>query len=265
MRTQDFIDYFALRPHLVDPWSFIRSRSRPPREPRCRVALKRGGALTLRTGALDRHILLKIFARDEYALGGIPRGALDTVIDIGAHIGIFAARAAPLARRVLSFEPAPDNFALLLENLASFPNVQPFRKAAFGERGTGALILTADPASHSLHRGGSPFEVGEVDVECITLADIFRENAVDRCGLLKLDCEGAEYEIIPSIPGDLWPRIDRVSLEYHPVLEGEPGLPSKGEDLKACLEAAGHEVRMVPKKKRPGMGLLHSRRKGLPL
>src|SRR6266446_785467 len=71
----------------------------------------------LRPGTADRTIFNDIWLRKLYC----PESTLrpdDIVIDIGAHIGIFSLFAASCAARVFSFEPFPENFSLLKENIA---------------------------------------------------------------------------------------------------------------------------------------------------
>lgn len=45
----------------------------------------------------------------------------------------------------------------------------------------------------------------------------FFKKGIDRCNLLKLDCEGSEYEIILNIPDTLFGKIDNIIVEVHPV------------------------------------------------
>ena len=47
-------------------------------------------------------------------------------------------------------------------------------------------------------------------VESIGIDEVFKN--IKHCDLLKIDCEGAEYEFIKDIPFD---RVDRISLELH--------------------------------------------------
>ena len=49
----------------------------------------------------------------------------------------------------------------------------------------------------------------------ITPLDIFDENGLERCNLLKIDCEGAEYDIFYNTPAEYFDRIDRIRMEYH--------------------------------------------------
>ena len=54
-----------------------------------------------------------------------------------------------------------------------------------------------------------------VQVESITLQKVFELNNIKKCNLLKLDCEGSEYEIINSLPDNYFSMIDKMIIEYH--------------------------------------------------
>jgi hypothetical protein len=59
-------------------------------------------------------------------------------------------------------------------------------------------------------------------VESITLDDIFARSLApgQRCRLLKIDCEGVEYEFLPS---PLLGRVDFLAGEFHEdVFHGRP-------------------------------------------
>jgi len=256
MRPSDLRDYLALRRFLVRPWEFVRTRRRRLGEGGGEVEFLGGFSVRVRRGPMDRHVLHRIFARDEYRLGGVPPGAWDTVVDVGANIGLFAVRAAPLARRVLCYEPDGVNFDLLERNLSGprFAHVARARRAVAGRRGTVTLHRSRNPGGHSL-RAAHLGSVGSVAVEAVTLEDVFREHAVAACDLLKLDCEGAEYGILAAVPGDLWPRIARVRLEYHGA-----GAAGDGAGLRRMLEGRGFRCESVPSARDPARGLLFARR-----
>ena len=54
-----------------------------------------------------------------------------------------------------------------------------------------------------------------VIVKSKSLLDIFSENNIQECNFLKLDCEGAEYDIINSLPSDFLNKIKKSVIEYH--------------------------------------------------
>jgi hypothetical protein len=57
--------------------------------------------------------------------------------------------------------------------------------------------------------------VGAAQVNCVTLADIIETGAISQVDLLKLDCEGCEFEILLDIPARYLKRIRAISLEFH--------------------------------------------------
>src|SRR5688572_25562845 len=92
---------------------------------------------------------------------------------------------------------------------------------------------------NAAHRRGGPW-CQPITVWTTTLADIFRDHGIDRCDLLKLDCEGAEYRILYSAPRDVLDRIDHIILEYHHFSQEEGANPSA---LRTFLEGRGFVVR----------------------
>ena len=52
-------------------------------------------------------------------------------------------------------------------------------------------------------------------MDSVALKDIFDEHDIERCHFLKLDCEGAEYELLYNLPGEYYSRIERIVMEYH--------------------------------------------------
>ena len=138
---------------------------------------------------------------DSYRLRDMHFDEGDVVIDVGAHIGLFSlylAKRWPFLK-VVAFEPFPTNYANCAENLQlnGVTNVVLSPKAI--AKNNRFLNMATDP-----HNSGgasaivSTFEANGIvtDIASITLDEVFSVHGIDRCRLLKIDCEGMEYEIL---------------------------------------------------------------------
>jgi hypothetical protein len=92
-------------------------------------------------------------------------------------------------------------------------------------------------------------------VKTQSLAEVFEEHAVKRCDMLKLDCEGAEFEILLTLDRAILERIDSISMEYH------DGVTSAGHrDLEVALTGAGFVVNRVANPVHANLGYIHADR-----
>ncbi|MCH6580602.1 MAG: FkbM family methyltransferase [Nitrospinae bacterium] len=55
----------------------------------------------------------------------------------------------------------------------------------------------------------------EIRVNRVTLEDIFETYGLERYDFLKMDCEGAEYDIFYNCPDGILARIDQIAMEVH--------------------------------------------------
>jgi len=145
------------------------------------------------------------------------------VIDIGGHIGTFSVSTAWRFKRsrVYSFEPFKENFDMFLSNIKQnrVTNVFPSMTAVAGRRGTVSLgVSNVNTGGHSICLAGQ----SSTKVEAATLSDVFSSNGLERCDLLKIDCEGAEYEILFSTPTSVLRKIRNIAMEYHNI-QGHSG------------------------------------------
>jgi len=142
------------------------------------------------------------------------------VLDIGANVGFFTISALFKLKqpRVISFEPMQRNFVQLRKNLEKAGNqVTLVNKAVNNVPGELVLkfnnnlgITTSASLFDNVH--GSD----EERVQATTLENIFSDYSVSRIDLLKLDCEGAEYNILYNTPSQLFKKINCIAIETHP-------------------------------------------------
>lgn len=160
----------------------------------------------------------------EYGLHELDLQPGDVVFDVGAQVGvmsIYLALRYP-GIKVYAFEPMPQNFSRLQRNIKANgveDSVVAINKAMTGDGRK--VTIAGDPAKNS--GGASIFKGGKhsYDVDSITLQRAAIQNHVRHIALLKLDCEGAEYEIVNSILYPLF--VGRIRGEVHPKLYGHEG------------------------------------------
>jgi FkbM family methyltransferase len=162
--------------------------------------------------ASDYLLICDIF-KDHY--GSIPKDSI--VIDIGAHKGVFSIFAAQTAGTVYSYEPCLKNIEILRLNIFvnNLTNIFPSRYAIAGKKGNVQLNLGDSSLGHSLYfKKGKKKETESV--EAITLDDIFQRNKIKTCDVFKIDCEGAEFEIMFNAKPSTIKKIKRIIMEVHP-------------------------------------------------
>jgi len=181
------------------------------------VALRSGLVLRLSDDPCDIVTLFVVFVRRDY--GGVAPGTL--VVDVGANIGVFALYAAQSgARAVHAYEPNATSFECLRQNVVANRLehvIFPHRFAVAGAEGRTVRF----PRKPSVHNAILADGVAAEDelVTTTTLASIVRPlGSVD---LLKLDCEGGEYEILFGADARVFSRIWTIKLEYHKGREEE--------------------------------------------
>ena len=187
----------------------------------------------------DFHMIDEIWAYRKYDYFGYRVNPGDVVVDIGANIGAFSLYAAKTcgASHVISFEPFLDNYKVLSNNVEHnmLRNITCVNQAVAGQGSVRTLRLdSTDAACHSLVGGSSE---RTIEVECCTLDDVFRRFSLTKIDYLKIDCEGAEYEILENAVSRL-PQIRRISMETHTTFD------RKAEDIEKLLRRHDFDVRL---------------------
>jgi len=155
-------------------------------------------------------LLLRETDRD-YATDKLNLTKDSVVVDIGAHVGVVSmALAKQFGCRVYAYEPNPDNYRRLVANIKANELGELIFPHNLAVTGDGRDVVIATNPDNS--GGGDIYGDTGTPVESTTLEDIFHVVG-ERIDLLKIDCEGAEFEILQD-EAEL-ERIGMIRGEFH--------------------------------------------------
>jgi FkbM family methyltransferase len=178
------------------------------------------GLVSLREAGSDMLTFDEVFKSEIYRGVVSQVSQCDTIIDLGANIGLaslyFAAHYPSC--RILAIEPNPDTYQLLTTNLSKLiqsGHCQTVQAAVWGSE----TVLTGDSDSPGHY---SAFETRQADetttsdmqIAGLPITRLIASSGFDRIDLLKVDIEGAEVELFK---GDLnWLRkVKSIAIEFH--------------------------------------------------
>lgn len=158
---------------------------------------------------------------DNYKIADLDFDYGDWIIDVGGHMGEVALN---LANRfpfvnIISFEPIYPSYLGFVENIQAndAKNVRVYHLAITGDGRD--VLLDVDLIYNS---GGASFYIQDKTAiknhsiffaKSITLDQVFEIFNIEKCKLFKIDCEGAEYEILYNCK--YLNRIDNFRAEFH--------------------------------------------------
>lgn len=185
------------------------------------LGMKRGGGLfILRNGVVIRDVegtlsgtIAVVFIRQHY--GSI--AGKTTIVEIGANVGTFSLYAAAQNEKatLYSYEPIKENYEVLVTNIAANgfgERIRAFNLGVASRTEKRTFYLQSSP-EHSFTK--SLFSEEGVTVDCLSLSDVLDRNGIRKIDLLKINAEGAEYEILYSTPEQVFQKIDEIRMEYH--------------------------------------------------
>jgi FkbH-like protein/FkbM family methyltransferase len=245
------------------------------------------------------YVYKEIFVDKCYLKHGITINDGDTIIDIGANIGLFTLFVNQYCKDpvVYSFEPSPVVYDLLAANSRVYgQRVKTFnygvsdkdKTAVFTFYENSSVFSSFDPDEaedqeaiqaiiRNLLRDSSGGENGSLDeyvsemtngrmkskeYECrlLSVSDIIRENNIGKIDLLKIDAEKSELNIIRGIGNEDWEIIRQIVIEIH----DKSGKVLK--EIEGILKSKGFSCVVEEEEMLKGSGLynIFARRDSLP-
>lgn len=156
----------------------------------------------------------------------------DVAIDVGGHIGLFAVLAARLVGprgKVFSFEPTPFTRSVLekvveLNGCSDTVEVRP--EAVSSQRGSTVFYDTGTEISNANSLVRTGLSRSEIPIELISLDEFAAERGIT-VNCIKIDAEGAEYDVLLGAKRILTEDRPYVRLGLHP-----PFIAEKGDSLE---------------------------------
>jgi FkbM family methyltransferase len=208
-------------------------------------AIDLGGGLRLwlpdkQQRSAAEYVIKEIFSQRRYERPGFEIKPTDTIVDVGANIGIFSIWAAQKASqgKILAVEPTSviDVLKFNIEKNGVY-NVIPVRNAAGPDDQT--WEFKTYPGFNIInHRNDwEPMVVTRLAIKLLygryqskpvierafvkSLERILDENGVDRVDYCKIDCEGGEYEIFRNLSTRGFERLGKIAMEFHEYSLGQ--------------------------------------------
>jgi FkbM family methyltransferase len=151
-------------------------------------------------------------------------------VDLGAFIGLHTIYAYRILRRkkgftIIAVEPNPHNYQMLLETTRNIAGIRLVGEAIFikdneevefylGSRGSNGLSMSSKIIPSGYHVSGWFLTSEVIKVRSVRLDTLIRRSGLDKVDLVKMDIEGAEYQVLTDPSLDL-SKIDNLVVEVH--------------------------------------------------
>lgn len=171
-------------------------------------------------GGRDIPLQFNELKNDEYELINMEFNIGDIIVDIGANVGTvccYLAKKFPFVR-IIAIEPNPITYNLLIKNinLNKIINIKPINVGISVHSNSIRIFYEPDflgSASSYVPSMVQEKNFQEVICKTKTLDNIFKQENVDFCKLLKIDCEGAEFPCLYTT--NILPKIENIKAEFH--------------------------------------------------
>ncbi|MDZ8050290.1 MAG: FkbM family methyltransferase [Aulosira sp. ZfuVER01] len=219
------------------------------------------------------YIYSEIFTEQQYLQNGIVINEGDYIFDVGANIGLFSLFVNRIQNKVkiYAFEPIEQTFLTLEENtrLHNLDNIQLFNYGISSEDNPekififypnmagnsttkpGDIIADADDVKEEIDSEHiedlfTSFFEEEQQVKCQvrTLSSVMNELGINSIDLLKIDVEGAEYEVLQGIADKDWPKIKQIVGEVH-------NKKGRVEKIQQLLISHGFNIKLEKREQLP--------------
>jgi FkbM family methyltransferase len=198
-------------------------------------------------------VFKEIFMEDFYEIDDLVKKLpkQPVIIDVGANAGFFniLIHSKIPEARIFSYEPMPANIELFKKSIADNALLQKIalhQKAVTGSEKGSIDLFTADTEDNTVVSSVYPSFHGlnnkKISVAAESLTSIITNNDLSTVDLLKLDCEGSEYDILYNTNALALAKVRMMVIEVHQLDDKQNNI----EQLDKYLQSIGYTTRYSP-------------------
>ncbi|MCV0373508.1 MAG: FkbM family methyltransferase [Nitrosarchaeum sp.] len=162
-------------------------------------------------GAIDNGDIIDVYIKEIYRNLPVKDSV---VVDIGANIGdspiYFALKN---SKKVIALEPFPKNYEMAKKNI-ELNNIENkvilLHKGCLKFNGT----YTVDSNFKGVDSQITDSNQG-IKIPITTLEQLIKDYKIEQQSILKIDCEGCEYDVLLSSPTKILQTFSHIFIEYH--------------------------------------------------
>jgi len=183
----------------------------------------------------------------------------DVFLDIGAHLGKYSIPLSRIASKVVAVEADPENFKCLKRNidLNKIKNITAVNIAAWDKSAVVKFYFTIGSGGRTAkedlpdHR----YTNGYIELQAEAMDQILRSHGISRVDWIKIDVEGAEYEVLKGLKETLVMQKPKVIVEV---------MKSNKKRVLTLMRNLGYNTELISKYESPFIAYYHFKPKITP-
>ena len=252
MPSKGFRRYLKLFSNIQNPFEYLFNKGK---------RFKRSLAFTTKPNAIHfdvpeslYQVFKEIFMADVYNINYLTKILPEepVVVDIGANAGYFDVLLLSKINKakIFAYEPLPHNINMINSVIKQSSwlqqNLYFYQKAVTGIKKANLELYMENTSNSQVVASVFPdFDTrnnSKISVPCISLTDIVEQNNLLHIDLLKMDCEGSEYDIIYNTDKNYIRRIKIMVAEVHDLDNEKNNISA----LTIYLKSLGFSVKHTP-------------------